>query len=69
MSGCCNEHGCRRSQPFKLRRGGFSGRWFLVSRYRQRAPEMIESMEKHDIHDELMNALLEAGWTPPKEVP
>lgn len=59
---CCTEHGCRRSKPFLVRQGPFSGRWFVVADYKTSGDhsQFIEAKAKHDI-----TALTDAGWTPP----
>jgi hypothetical protein len=28
VSGCCNEHGCRRKKPIKLGRSPLTGTWY-----------------------------------------
>lgn len=73
MSGCCGEYKCRRSKPYKIRISPFSGRWTLITDYAigyspspDRLPTLV-AHAKHDIHDELTAALLDAGWIPPKE--
>ena len=64
---CCDEYGCRRKQPFRIRKGPFSGRFMLISRWKHNEPNVLYAIEKHDIHDELVDALLHYGWTPPPE--
>lgn len=61
---CCNENGCRRKLPIVIRRGGFTGRWFAVTRYTLH-DGLLDASEKHDITDDLVAALLNEGWTPP----
>ena len=62
MSGCCHEQGCRRKQPFKIRRSGLTGRVYLLSRYKEGVhpkgqkpggPALIESIQRHDVTDEV----------------
>ena len=65
MSGCCGEYGCKRRDPYKIRFAGFTQRWMLVTRYSLKADNLMVAYEKHDINDELVAALLDAGWTPP----
>lgn len=69
MGKCCDESNCRRSTPILIRRGGFSGRWFVITAYKPRHPDLprsyIESTVKHDVTDELTAQLIGAGWTPP----
>lgn len=60
---CCGGS-CRRKHPIAIRRGGFSGRWFAVTRYIVKG-DTLEAIEKHDITIELNHALIEHGWTPP----
>lgn len=64
---CCTEHGCRRSKPFLIRLGPFSGRWLLITDYKTTGDrdQFIEAKAKHDITDDLIAALTDAGWTPP----
>jgi hypothetical protein len=65
---CCDEYRCRRSKPLLVRKGGFSGRWFVITDYKPRGENGIEAMQKHDVTDELIAQLLADGWTPPREV-
>lgn len=66
---CCRENGCRRSKPFLIRQGGFSGRWYVVADYKTTGDrgQFIEAKAKHDITDELVTALTHSGWTPPDD--
>lgn len=45
---CCDEVGCRRSQPVLIRRGPFSGEWLAITRYRQDG-DLITAQEKHTL--------------------
>jgi hypothetical protein len=71
MSACCREYGCKRKMPYFIGLGPFSRRWKLLTRYTTKPslndPDkvLIEALEKHDIHDQLVAALLREGWTPP----
>lgn len=47
MSGCCDEPGCRRSQPIKILRSGLSGRWYVVTRWKDKGNGVIVAFEKH----------------------
>ena len=67
MSGCCNEYRCKRKLPYRIRLAPFSQRWMLITRYTDKDNNLMVASEKHDIHDELVTALLDAGWTPPTE--
>jgi hypothetical protein len=65
VGGCCTEGRCRRRQPYRIRRGALSGRWYLITRWRVRGSGLssgpvVEALERHDITDELIAALL--GW-------
>ncbi|MDQ2727542.1 MAG: hypothetical protein M3Y91_06700 [Actinomycetota bacterium] len=69
----CTEYRCRRQTPILIRQGGLTGRWYAITDWKHRTPrwsttceQLIEAMQKHDITDELTNALLDAGWTPPE---
>jgi hypothetical protein len=62
---CCNEHGCTRKQPFKIRRAPFSKRIVLITDYRTRPNNLLVANRKHDITDELVAFLESEGWTPP----
>jgi hypothetical protein len=67
MGACCNEHNCKRKMRYRIRVGPFSGRWMLISRYTLRPNNLLVAIDKHDIHDELVAALISEGWTPPPE--
>lgn len=67
MSGCCNEYGCTRKKPYKIRQGYFTDAWYLVTDYRSKEPNTLVANRKHDITIELIPALLDAGWIPPNE--
>lgn len=49
MGGCCDEAGCRRSQPILIRQGALSGRWYAITRWKHSPPDRIEVVEKHEI--------------------
>lgn len=65
-SRCCSEYGCLRKKPYRIRLGPFSQRWMLITDYTTREPNLLVASRKHDIHDELVAALLDAGWRPPE---
>ena len=50
--GCCKEQGCRRKQPFKIRRGPLSGRIYLLAQYRDLG-SVIETHRRHDMTEEV----------------
>lgn len=62
---CCSEYGCKRKHPYKIRLTPFSRRWMLITRYTVDDSGLMVAHEKHDINDELVAAMLDAGWTPP----
>jgi hypothetical protein len=72
---CCREYRCRRAKPILIRQGWLSGRWFAITDYKSvepmgrapDAPPLIEALQKHDVHDEMVAALIDAGWTPPAD--
>lgn len=53
---CCREQGCRRRKPFLIRQGGLSGRWFLVTDYKDLGNGTVESKTRHDITESLREA-------------
>lgn len=69
MSKCCDEYLCKRQKPFMFFLGGFTGRWYMATDYTERAVNgqggHYTATRKHDVHDQLVGALLAAGWTPP----
>jgi hypothetical protein len=62
---CCDEYRCRRRQPYRIRLAPFSKRWVLITRYTDKGNGIIRASETHDVHDDLVAALLHEGWTPP----
>lgn len=67
MSKCCDEPGCRRSQGFKIRRGPFSDRYYLITRWKLQGPNGLYAIQKHDIDDELRALLSAEGWVRRRE--
>ncbi len=63
---CCKEYACRRTLPIKIRRGYLSDRWYAITKYTVKE-NWLTASQKHDITDDLVAALLDAGWTPPEE--
>jgi hypothetical protein len=53
---CCGEYECRRKQPIEIQRGGFSGVWYAITRYK-RDGTRIEAQEKHGLHPIVSAAL------------
>lgn len=54
MTGCCNERGCTRSQPFLILPSRLGDGWYLVTRYkRNEATGGVEAYEKHDITEQV----------------
>jgi hypothetical protein len=54
VSGCCDEPGCRRTQPIRLYLGDLSGRVYAATRYTRREgkypyPGGYAAQDKHDI--------------------
>jgi len=64
---CCDEDRCRRRKPILIRRGWLSGRWYAITDYvpARVGSNLIDARQKHDVTDELVPALIDAGWTPP----
>lgn len=54
---CCGEYKCRRQQPIMLSRGGFSQRWYAVTRWKDKGNGLYEAIEKHELPAELSAAL------------
>lgn len=54
---CCSEPSCKRSKPPLVRRGGLSGRWYLVLDYTE-TDGHITAKTKHDITDEINRLVL-----------
>lgn len=48
---CCSEYKCRRKQPIEIQRGGFSGAWYAITRYKRSGENglRIEAIEKHQL--------------------
>jgi hypothetical protein len=65
VKGCCRETGCERVKPYLIRRGGLSGRVFLITDYVVKSPNLIESKRRHDITEEVEAFMRSEGWTPP----
>jgi hypothetical protein len=52
VSGCCDEYGCRRTQPIALYLGDLSGQVFAATRFRARPdgrPGAWTATQKHDV--------------------
>lgn len=54
-------------KPFLIRRGGLSGRVFLVTDYDVKSPGLIVSKRRHDVTEEVEAFMRSEGWTPPEE--
>lgn len=54
---CCSESACRRTKPLLVRRGGLSGRWYLVTDYKVNG-SVLEMQKRHDVTDEIGNAVI-----------
>jgi hypothetical protein len=60
VTACCPEPGCRRKQPIRLVQSGLTGRWYFVTRWKDRGDGLIEAVEKHMVTDDVA-ALLDSG--------
>jgi hypothetical protein len=60
MSGCCNEYGCKRKQPFHIMRGDFSGKWSVVTKWKERSGGGFVADEKHELPENYERQLNEA---------
>lgn len=49
-----------------IRRGGLSGRVFLVTDYDVISPTLIESKRRHDVTEEIEAFMRSEGWIPPE---
>jgi hypothetical protein len=45
---CCGGY-CRRKHPPRLMRGGLTGRWYIVTRYKDLGDGNYEATEKHEL--------------------
>lgn len=65
--GCCSEPECRRKKPFRIRRGGLSGRVYLITDFtvdpRSDGQRMVMK-SRHDITEEIERFMRSEGWTP-----
>lgn len=57
---CCGEYKCRRKQPIKISRGGFSQRWYAVTRWKDQGLGRFEAIEKHAL-DPMLSAALDVA--------
>jgi hypothetical protein len=57
MSGCCNEHGCRRKKPVKLTRSPLTGTWYVVTAYTERDNGMLAASTKHALEEHTQKQL------------
>lgn len=64
---CCDEWKCRRKQPIMLSRGGFSQRWYAVTRWKDRGNGLFEAIEKHTL-DPMLSAALDVAQRHKDEV-
>jgi hypothetical protein len=60
VSGCCNEYGCKRKQPFHIMRGDFTGAWYVVTRWKDQGNGTLAADEKHELPEQYQRALNEA---------
>lgn len=62
-SGCCSEAGCRRAKPFIFTRIPETGRWIVVTRWKElegvEGDRQIEVLERHDVTDQIETILLQ----------
>lgn len=68
MNGCCGEYKCHRKKPVLVRRAMLSGRWMVVTDYKEMDNGIIRAITKHDVTEDLTGYLLSLGWTPPEEL-
>jgi hypothetical protein len=62
--GCCRETGCQRVKPPLLRRGGLTGRIYLLMDYEVKSPNLIVAKRRHDVTEQVEAFMRSEGWEP-----
>lgn len=53
MSGCCNERGCTRKQPFLILQSPLSKRYYLVTEHYDDGSDFGQWSRRHDITEQV----------------